>query len=308
MLHDETRKLLIEAWNKTHNAKEIAECFSVNTSTVYRLEKQMRETGSVKTMTSQRGRKHALTPEDIQNIDRVVQQEPDITIDEIIDKLGLHVCNETVRKAVIKLGYSYKKKSLHASEQERPRCQGKTQKLEKHMSQKDINHLVFLDESGVNINMTRHYARAWKNRRAVDKTPLNTPCNTTVLSSIRLNGDCAYTVYQGGTTAERFAEYLKTKLLPTLSEADIIVMDNMRSHHAKAVKQLLDSSKVTYLYLPPYSPDLNPIEKMWSKLKAFLRKEKIRMASKLPSAISKGFLTIRPKDCIGWFHSCNYVQ
>ena len=131
MLHDETRKLLIEAWNKTHNAKEIAECFSVNTSTVYRLEKQMRETGSVKTKTSQRGRKHALTPEDIHNIDRMVQQEPDITIDEIIDKLGLHVCNEAVRKAVIKLGYSYKKKSLHASEQERPRCQGKTQKLEK---------------------------------------------------------------------------------------------------------------------------------------------------------------------------------
>ena len=117
----------------------------------------MRETGSVKTRTSQRGRKHALTPEDLQNIDRVVQQEPDITIDEIIDKLGLHVCNETVRKAVIiaipennaknsalqnvnycvifwscyKLGYSYKKKSLHASEQERPLCQGKTQKLEK---------------------------------------------------------------------------------------------------------------------------------------------------------------------------------
>ena len=101
MLHDEARKLLIEAWNKTHNAKEIAECFSVNTNTVYRLEKQMRETGSVKTRTSQRGRKHALTPEDLQNIDRVVQQEPDITIDEIIDKLGLHVCNETVRKAVI---------------------------------------------------------------------------------------------------------------------------------------------------------------------------------------------------------------
>ena len=108
--------------------------------------------------------------------------------------------------------------------------------------------------------------------------------------------------------AERFVEYLKTKLLPPLSEADIIAMDNMRSHHAKAVKQLLDSSKVTYLYLPPYSPDLNPIEKMWSKLKAFLRKEKIRMASELPSAISKGFLTIRPTDCIGWFHSCNYVQ
>ena len=189
-----------------------------------------------------------------------------------------------------------------------PDVREKRRNWKKHMSEKDINHLVFLDESGVNINMTRHYARAWKNRRAVDKTPLNTPCNTTVLSSIRLNGDCAYTVYQEGTTAERFAEYLKTKLLSTLSEADIIVMDNVRSHHVKAVKQLLNSSKVTYLYLSPYSPDLNPIEKMWSKLKAFLRKEKIRMASELPSAISKGFLTIRPTDCIGWFHSCNYVQ
>ena len=106
-------------------------CIRDSTSTVYRLEKQMCETGSVKTRTSQRGRKHALTPEDIQNIDRVVRQEPDITIDEIIDTLGLHVCNETVRKAVIKLGYSYKKKILHASEQERPRCQGKMQELEK---------------------------------------------------------------------------------------------------------------------------------------------------------------------------------
>ena len=156
--------------------------------------------------------------------------------------------------------------------------------------------------------MTRHYARAWKSQRAVDKTPLNTPCNTTVLSSIRLNGECAYTVYPGGTTEERFAEYLKTKLLPTLSEEDIIVMDNMRSHHAKAVKQLLDSSKVTYLYLPPYSPDLNPIEKMWSKMNAFLRKQKVRAVDKLSDAINDALKTISVSDCIGWFHSCGYMQ
>ena len=74
MLHNETRNLLIQAYNKTHNAKEIAECFSVNASTAYRLEKQMRETGSVKPKTSQRGRKHALTPKDIYSIDRMVQQ------------------------------------------------------------------------------------------------------------------------------------------------------------------------------------------------------------------------------------------
>ena len=130
MLHNEARKLLIEAWNKTHNAKEIAECFSVNTS-VYRLEKRMRETGSVETRTSQRGRKPALSQNDIQNIDRLIQQQPDITINEVLEKLQLHVSDETVRKAILKLGYVYKKKSLHASEQERPLCPGQTEELER---------------------------------------------------------------------------------------------------------------------------------------------------------------------------------
>lgn len=131
MLHNEARKLLIEAWNKTHNAKEIAECFSVNTSTVYRLERRMRETGSVETRTSQRGRKPALSQNDIQNIDRLIQQQPVITINEVLEKLQLHVSDETVRKAILKLGYVYKKKSLHASEQERPLCPGQTEELER---------------------------------------------------------------------------------------------------------------------------------------------------------------------------------
>lgn len=131
MLQNEARKLLIKAWNKTHNAKEIAECVSVSTSTVYRLEKRMRETGSVETRTSQRGRKPALSQNDIQNIDQLIQQQPDITIHEIVEKLQLHVSDETVRKATLKLGYVYKKKSLHASEQERPRCPGEAEKLER---------------------------------------------------------------------------------------------------------------------------------------------------------------------------------
>lgn len=171
-----------------------------------------------------------------------------------------------------------------------------------------INNLVFLDESGININMTRHYGRSKASERAVDSAPLNTPCNTTILSSIRLDGRTAHTVYQGGTTAGRFAEYLENILIPTLSKDDIIVMDNMRSHHAKAVKEVLDASGIRYLYLPPYSPDLNPIEKMWSKIKAYLRKEKVRMVSRLPDAVERAFSTITASDCIGWFRSCNYVQ
>ena len=94
-----------------------------------------------------------------------------------------------------------------------PDVRYKREAWKKHMSESGINSLVFLDESGININMTRHYARSKRNERAVDSTPLNTPCNTTVLSSILLNGRTAYTVYQGGTTAERFAEYLENTLI-----------------------------------------------------------------------------------------------
>ena len=131
MLHNETRKLLIDAWNKTHNVREVAECFSVNTSTVYRLEKRMRETGSVETRLSLRGRKPGLSQTDLQNIDRIIQEPPDITIHEIREGLRLQVSDETVRKAVLKLGYVYKKKSLHASEQGRPRCQVQKGGMEK---------------------------------------------------------------------------------------------------------------------------------------------------------------------------------
>ena len=148
----------------------------------------MRETGSVETRTSQRGCKPVLSQNDFQNIDQLIQQQPDITIHEIMEKLQLHVSDETVRKAILKLGYVYKKKSLHASEQERPDVKEKRKSWREHLSENDANHLVFLDESGVNTDMTRHYARSKKNERAVDSTPVNTPCNTTILSSVRLNG------------------------------------------------------------------------------------------------------------------------
>ena len=119
-----------------------------------------------------------------------------------------------------------------------------------------------LDESGINTNLTRLYGRAPSSQRAVDHAPLNTPQTTTVLSSIRFDGETAFTTYQGGTTGVRFVQYLKETLLPTLRSGDIVVMDNMRSHHVKAVRETLEGKNMKLLYLPPYSPDLNPIEKM----------------------------------------------
>ena len=154
--------------------------------------------------------------------------------------------------------------------------------------------------------MTRRYAYSLGGSRAVDSAPLSKPRNTTILSSIQLDGTLRYTTFSGGTTVERFKRYLETNFLPHLNGNSVLVMDNMKSHHAKAVKELLDSSGVRYIYLPPYSPDLNPIEKLWSKVKAFLLKFKVRTLDTLPNAVQHSFQTVSPSDCSGGVRSCGY--
>ena len=167
--------------------------------------------------------------------------------------------------------------------------------------------LVFLDESGCNTDMTRRYAYSLGGSRAIDSAPLSKPKNTTILSSIQLDGTLRYTTFSGGTTVERFKRYLETDLLPHLNGNSVLIMDDMKSHHAKAVRNLLDSSGVRYIYLPPYSPDLNPIEKLWSKVKAFLRKFKARTLDALPNAIQNAFHSVTISDCSGWFRFCGYA-
>ena len=184
-----------------------------------------------------------------------------------------------------------------------PDVRDKRKNWTENISDYDKEKLVFLDESGVNTNMTRIYGRALGGARSVDKAPLNTPLNPTILSSIRINGETSYTTYSGGTTKDKFVEYLKNILIPALYDGDIIVMDNMRSHHVKEVSEIINNSEkhLTLLYLPPYSPDFNPIEMMWSKIKSVLRMIKIRNFSMLQNAIKTAFSKITSSDCVGWF-------
>ena len=169
-----------------------------------------------------------------------------------------------------------------------------------------LHRLVFLDESGVNTNLTRRYGRAFGKERVTDCVPLNKPKNTTILSSVRLDGSVAFTTYSGGTTGDKFLQYLKETLIPTLHPWDIVVMDNLRTHHIEGVRRLLSESQIMLMYLPAYSPDLNPIEMMWSKVKAILRKAKERTEETLIAAIEQAMKEVTPEDCRGWFHKAGY--
>jgi len=175
------------------------------------------------------------------------------------------------------------------------------------MQQKsDISSLVFLDESGVNTNMSRIYARSLGGQRANDSVPLNTGTSTTILSSIRKNGQTVFKTYSGAINGERFKEYLSESLLPTLGPGDTVVMDNLRVHKVAGVRELIESVGATVMYLPPYSPDLNPIEQMWSKIKAHLRAEKARSVDSLLTAIPIAFDRVSLEHIRGWFTASGY--
>ena len=130
MLHNEARNLLVEAYEKTHDAKGIALAYGVSVPTVYRLAEQKAKTGSVNLRVSERGRKRVLAQEDLERIAQAIEKQPDITLSEIVEKLNLPVGIETVRRAIQAMGYRRKKKMIHASEQERPRCAGQERTME----------------------------------------------------------------------------------------------------------------------------------------------------------------------------------
>ena len=130
MLHNEARNLLVEAYEKTHDAKGVALAYGVSVPTVYRLAEQKAKTGSVDLRVSERGRKRVLGQDALEKIAKAIDAQPDITLAEIVEKLELPVGIETVRRAIQAMGYRRKKKMIHASEQERPRCAGQERTME----------------------------------------------------------------------------------------------------------------------------------------------------------------------------------
>ena len=155
--------------------------------------------------------------------------------------------------------------------------------------------------------MTRLRGRAKGGQRLVDSTPHGHWCTTTMISSIRLDGSTACMAIDGATDKEVFREYVRHVLLPTLRPGDIIVLDNLGAHKDTEAIRLIESAGAEVWFLPPYSPDMNPIEKMWSKVKEFLRAAEARTQEALLNAIAAALKTITTEDAQGWFSSCGYV-
>jgi transposase len=161
-----------------------------------------------------------------------------------------------------------------------------------------------LDETGAKTNMTRAFARARKGARAVDYAPHGHWNTTTLIAGVTVERAIAPMVLDGPMDAAAFEAYIEQLLIPELPSSAVVVMDNLAAHKSPNVARLLDAAGAQLRYLPPYSPDLNPIELMWSKVKAHLRRAKARTQDELYDAIVAALSAITSQDTHAFFKHC----
>jgi transposase len=171
----------------------------------------------------------------------------------------------------------------------------------------DARRLVFVDEMGSNIALAPLYAYAPKGERAYCKVPRNRGKNLTLIASMTFDegiGECL--VIEGSTTGAIFEGYVENFLAPTLREGQIVIMDNLKAHKGERVRELIEARGCEVVFLPPYSPDLNPIEEAFSKIKNILREVGARTREALVEAISEALSMVTGQDARGFFGHCGY--
>jgi transposase len=170
----------------------------------------------------------------------------------------------------------------------------------------DPSRLVFIDESAAKTNMTRLRGRCLRGQRLRCSAPHGHWRTTTVIGAVRVDGTTATMVIEGATDTEVFRAYVKDVLVPTLRPGDVVVMDNLIPHKSEPTLALIQAAGAQALFLPPYSPDLNPIELMWSKVKASLRAAEARTYDDLLLALAAALNSISDIDARNWFAHCGY--
>ncbi len=173
--------------------------------------------------------------------------------------------------------------------------------------QVETEQLLFVDEMGTNTSSSPLYAWAKKGQRACWSVPRNRGANTTtVLSSMSAQGMGASLTVEGTTTSVVFEAYVEQVLAPTLGKGQVVVMDNLSAHKGERVRELIEERGCELLYLPPYSPDYNPIEEAFSKIKGLVRKAEARTREALVEAIGSALSAVTTKDARGFFKHCGY--
>ena len=198
------------------------------------------------------------------------------------------------------------KKTLFPEKQNRPDVIIKRANWQKIMWHKFLKRLRFIDESGIDCALTRLYGRAPKNERVKDYVPDCRFKRKSVLACLGMEREIVSLLYDGTLDGKLFLQYIEEFLAPTLLHGDIVVMDNATPHKVKGVREAIEARGAKAWYLPVYSPDFNPVELLWTKVKAFLKKMKARTDEALEKALELALNSVGKSDLANWFNHCGY--
>lgn len=201
---------------------------------------------------------------------------------------------------------SRSKKLLHAAEQDRPDVAAARAELKAEQPLLDAPRLVFIDETAVTTRMVRQYGRAPRGERLVAKVPHGHWKTLTLVAALRIDGVTAPYVVDGALDGPSFLSYVQQVLAPTLRKGDVVFMDNLRTHKVDGVREAVEAAGAHVRYLPAYSPDFNPIEMAFSRLKAALRKGAARSVTALVKLIGKLVKSFAPDECANYFRHAGY--
>jgi transposase len=300
---DDLRIRVIEAIKRGEESwRGIARRFVVDLSFVIRLVRSYRETGTIQPKPHGGGRRPTLGPEQLERLRELVRERPDATLKELRQALGVSCSTMVIVRALQKLGLPQKKKVLHAAERDTPKNKRKRAAFRRKMKTQSAGSLVFVDETSANTAMTRAYGRAPVGERIEGAVP-NQWETVTLICGMRLSGVTAPIVIHGAVDTATFETYVQDVLAPQLHPGDVVVWDNLSPHKAAAAAEAVERMGAKVIRLPPVSPDMDPIEEMFSKVKGALRSAGARTSEAVIEAIGSALRQISPRDILGWFKS-----
>lgn len=300
---EDLRRRVVDAVERREGSmRQIARRFVVGLSFVVRLMRRRRDTGSIAPKPHRGGRRSALGPEGQERLRRLVRKQPDATLAELRHRLGVACSLMAVSRALRRLKITRKKKVVHAQEQGDPKAQRERREFREAAAKLDPRHLVFVDEGGVNTAMTRTYGRSPAGERVRGTAPGRWRA-VTLIYGLRTSGATAPMVFEGATDQAAFETYVKRVLTPRLYPGDVVVWDNLKPHESPAARSAVERVGARTMRLPPWSPDLSPIEEMFSKIKESLRSAAARTTDAVYAAIGSALQGVTAEDAAGWFHS-----
>jgi transposase len=226
----------------------------------------------------------------------------------LCEERGIRASVSTIWTFLDRVDQTFKKKSVHASEQERPDVRQEREAWFEGQLDLDPNKLVFVDETWASTNMAPLYGWAPRGERLRAGIPLGHWKRTTFVAGLRLTGMTAPMVVDGSINSARFLDYVSRILAPTLTPGDTVIIDNLSSHKTDEVRQAIEATGASVRFLPRYSPDFNPIEKAFAKLKSMLRRLAARTVEALWPALENFVHAVTPTECENFFAACGYDQ